>query len=349
MKQRIAIAAAVLLLVVAIVWFVNRDQRSDELVLHGNVDLRQVELPFVDNQRIAEVLVEEGDRVHAGQVLARLDTGRLEPRVRQAEAQAAAQSEALRRLRNGSRPEEIAQVRAGLAASQAEAANARSQYERLKGIGETSSGRAVSRQDLESAESALRVAEARAENSRKTLELALAGPREEDIDQSKAQLEASEAELALLRRQLQDAELISPTDGVVRSRLMEPGEMATPQRPVFSLAISDPKWVRAYVPEVDLGRLRVGSAAQVTIDSYPDQPLQGSVGFISSVAEFTPKTVQTEELRTALVYEVRVFVKDDQDRLRLGMPATIRLDLGAADRKQAASRTANAERDGREQ
>lgn len=345
MKQRIAIAAAVLLLVVAVVWFVSRDERTDELVLHGNVDLRQVELPFVDNQRIAEVLVEEGDRVHAGQVVARLDTGRLVPMVQQAEAQVAAQSEALRRLRNGSRPEEIAQARASLAASEAEAANARSQYERLKGIGETSSGRAVSRQDLEAAEAALRVADARVENSRKALELALAGPRDEDIGQAKAQLDASEAELALLRRQLQDAELISPTDGVVRSRLMEPGEMATPQRPVLSLAISDPKWVRAYVTEVDLGRLRVGNRAQVTIDSFPDQPIEGSVGFISSVAEFTPKTVQTEELRTALVYEVRVFVQDREDRLRLGMPATIHLDLAApAEQKSAQARADRAER-----
>jgi HlyD family secretion protein len=349
MKQRIALVAVVLLLVAALFWFFNRDQRSDELVLHGNVDLRQVELPFLDNQRIAEVLVEEGDNIHAGQVLARLDTSRLIPRVRQAEAQATAQAEALRRLRNGSRPEEIAQARAGLTAAQAEAANARSQYERLKGIGETSSGRAVSQQDLEAAQAALRVAEARAENSRKTLELALAGPRNEDIEQSKAQLEASEAELALLRRQLQDAELVSPTDGVVRSRLMEPGEMATPQRPVFSLAITHPKWVRAYVTEVDLGRLRVGNDAQVTIDSNPDQPLQGSVGFISSVAEFTPKTVQTEELRTALVYEVRVFVKDEQDRLRLGMPATIHLNLSAASQEQSAARTAKTDRAGREQ
>jgi HlyD family secretion protein len=349
MKQRIAIVAAVLIVVVALVWFMNRDPHTDELVLHGNVDLRQVELPFVDNQRIAAVLVEEGDRVTTGQVLARLDTGRLEPRVKQAEAQVAAQAQALRRLRNGSRPEEVAQARAGLAASQAEAANAHSQYERLKGIGETSSGRAVSRQDLEAAEAALRVAEARAQNSRKILELALAGPRNEDIEQSNAQLQASEAELALLRRQLQDAELISPTDGVVRSRLMEPGEMASPQRPVFSLAISDPKWVRAYVTEVDLGRLHVGDAAQVRIDSDPQRPVSGSIGFISSVAEFTPKTVQTEELRTALVYEVRVFVKDEEDRLRLGMPATIHLDLGAAGNGKAAARTASADRDERTQ
>ena len=130
----------------------------------------------------------------------------------------------------------------------------------------------------------------------------------------------------MLQRQLRDAELVSPTDGVIRSRLMEPGELATPQRPVFSIAIAHPKWVRAYVSESDLGRVNVGMRASVSIDSAPDHAIDGSVGFISSTAEFTPKTVQTEELRTSLVYEVRVFVEDKQNILRLGMPATVRID-----------------------
>jgi HlyD family secretion protein len=111
---------------------------------------------------------------------------------------------------------------------------------------------------------------------------------------------------------------------VVRARLLEPGDMASPQRPVFTLAITDPKWVRAYVTGADLGRVQPGMAATLVIDSDP-QPLAGKVGFMSSVAEFTPKTVQTEELRTSLVYEIRVLADDPQDRLRLGMPVTVKL------------------------
>lgn len=330
MKKRLVIAVVVILVILAAVVLVRRGEHSDQLVLHGNVDLRQVDLPFADSERIAQVLVDEGDAVRAGQVLARLDTGRLLPKVQQAEARVAAQQAALLRLKNGTRPEETAQARAMLASAQAEAANAHSQYERLKGIGESSDGRAVSKQELDAAAAAARMGDAQVENTRKALDLAVAGPRQEDIEQATAQLQASEAELALLRRQLSDAELIAPTDAVVRNRLMEPGELATPQRPVLSLAIAAPKWVRAYVPETALGRVRLGMPAQITIDSYPDAPLDGSVGFISSMAEFTPKTVQTEDLRTALVYELRVFVKDPQDRLRLGMPATVRLDLSSA-------------------
>ena len=108
--------------------------------------------------------------------------------------------------------------------------------------------------------------------------------------------------------------------------------MASPQKPVFSLAITNPKWVRAYVSEVDLGKVHPGMAASIVVDSFPDHRFDGWVGFISPVAEFTPKTVQMDELRTSLVYEVRVFVKDPTDNLRLGMPATVLLPLngGAA-------------------
>jgi HlyD family secretion protein len=323
-KRIIPLAVVALLALVALgYWVSGRNDDESHIVLQGNVDLRQIELPFNDSERIAEVLVDEGTKVKAGQVLARLDTGRLLPRVAQAEARAAAQREVLRMLRNGARPEEIAQARAALAAAQAEAANAKSQLERLRSISDESAGRAISPQDLEAAIAAARMSEAQAESSRKALELTLAGPRQEEIDQAKAQLDAAEADLALLKRQLADAELVAPTDGVIRNRLMEPGELATPQRPVFAIAITTPKWVRAYLSEVELSRVELGAPARITMDSAPNDPLEGKVGFISSTAEFTPKTVQTEELRTSLVYEVRVFVDDPEDRLRLGMPATV--------------------------
>jgi HlyD family secretion protein len=161
----------------------------------------------------------------------------------------------------------------------------------------------------------------------KALDLTVIGPRKEDIAQNEAQLRANEAQLGLLRQQLVDAELIAPVDSVIRTRILEPGDMASPQRPVFTLAITDPKWVRAYVSEPDLGKVHSGMAATVRVDSFPNRRFDGWVGFVSPVAEFTPKTVQTEELRTSLVYEVRVFVKDPSDELRLGMPATVYLNL----------------------
>lgn len=307
-------------------WWVNRQEAApSELVIYGNIDLRQVELAFNNSERIAAVLVQEGDRVKRGQVVARLDTSRLEPMVAQVAAQVEAQRQAVARLKNGSRPEEIAQARANVESAKADLANAEQHYNRLKKLAPQM---AVSQDELLAAKAALDVSQAKLAVSQRVLDLAVIGPRQEDILQAEAQLKANEAQLAFLRQQLADAQLIAPSDAVVRSRLMEPGEMATPQKPVYSLAIVDPKWVRAYVDEQNLGKLHPGMTASVAVDSFKNESFGGWVGFISPVAEFTPKQVQTPELRTSLVYEVRVFVKDPGDNLRLGMPATVTLPLG---------------------
>ncbi|MGE5302377.1 MAG: efflux RND transporter periplasmic adaptor subunit [Alphaproteobacteria bacterium] len=308
-------------------WMSHRENLARELVLYGNVDLRQVQLSFNNSERIAEVLVQEGDRVRRGQVVARLDTRRLEPQVAQAKAQAEAQRQAVIRLHHGSRPEEIAQARANVESARANVVKAKSNYERLKSAAEISAGRAVRQQDVDDAKAALDVAQAALAVNQKALDLAVIGPRKEDIAQNEAQLRANEAQWALLRQQLADAQLLAPVDGVIRTRILEPGDMASPQRPVFTLAITDPKWVRAYVSESDLGKVHSGMAASARVDSFPNRRFDGWVGFVSPVAEFTPKAVQTEELRTSLVYEVRVFVKDPSDELRLGMPATVYLNL----------------------
>src|SRR5205823_14156516 len=201
------------------------------------------------------------------------------------------------------------------------------QYERYKNAAEVSAGRAVRQQDVDAAKATLDVAEAKLAVNQKSLDLALLGPRKEDIAENEARLRANEAQAALLRQQLADAQLIAPSDAVVRTRIMEPGEMVTPQSAVFSLAVIDPKWVRAYVSEPDLGKIRPGMAASIGVDTFPKRRFDGWIGFISPVAEFTPKAVQTEELRTSLVYEVRVFVKGPGDELRLGMPATVYLPI----------------------
>ena len=311
-------------------WVAAHHQTRKEITLYGNIDLRQVDLPFNGNERIADVLVQEGDHVTRGQVLARLDTSRLAPQVAKAEADVATQQQVVNRLHNGNRPEEIAQARANVDAARADAVNARAQYERLHALSYNSSGRALSRQDLDLAKDADDAAEAKLIVNQKALELELAGPRKEDIAQAEAQLRAEEAQLALLCQQWKDVQLLAPLDAVVRSRIVEPGEMASPQKAAFTLAITDPKWVRAYVSETDLGALHEGLKATITADAFPARSFPGWVGFISPVAEFTPKSVETTELRSSLVYQVRVFVQDPANELRLGMPTTVHLPLAVS-------------------
>jgi HlyD family secretion protein len=333
MDQRLRIgvvAVVVLALAAGVWWWMHRGGARHEITLFGNVDLRQVDLPFNNSDRIVQVLAQEGDHVRQGQVLARLDTSRLGPQLAQAEALAAAQAQVVLRMHNGSRPQEIGQARASAAAAEADALDAAAKYKRQKALWDSSQGRALSRQDLDDARTSADSAEARALAQQKSLELTAAGPRKEDVAQAEAQLKADEAQVALLKRQLIDADLVAPLDAIVRSRVIEPGEISSPQRTAFSLAIIDPKWVRAYVSEPDLGLVRPGEAATITVDSFPHKAFQGWVGFISPNAEFTPKTVQTEELRSSLVYEIRVFVKDPNDTLRLGMPATVHLPIAAS-------------------
>jgi HlyD family secretion protein len=329
-KKLLILAAGVLLaLGAALAWWLGHGRGPEPaLVLQGNVDIRQISLAFDGSGRIAALHAEEGDRVSAGSVLAVLDTKTLELEAAQASAQIDVQQQTLLRLRNGSRPQEIGEARSRLAQAQADAQRADSDLTRLQGVFENTQGRAVSAVDLDRARSAAAATRARAEELRQSLKLTEIGPRVEDIDGAEAQLAASQAQLALLRHQIELGTLKAPADAVVRSRLLEIGDMVTPQRPVFALALTRPKWVRVYVSEADLGRVRPGMAARVTTDSQPDQPIAGRVGYISSVAEFTPKNVETPELRTSLVYEVRVRVDDVQDVLRLGQPATVVLATG---------------------
>ena len=327
-RVRILILLLLLCGVAAALWFWRRGAQPlarRQLLLFGNVDIRQVQLAFNGNERIAELLVQEGDRVRPGQLLGRLDTRRLAPKAATWEAQVAAQQQAVARLEAGNRPEEVRKAKADLAAAEADLENAQLTYKRVKQL---STQGVEPPQRLDDAQAALDVTKAREGAARQAYELMVLGPRKEDIAEAKATLRAFEADLALARRELADAQLYAPTNGVIRDRILEPGDMASPQKPVFTLALDNPVWVRAYVPETDLGRIRTGMPAEVNTDTFPGKRYPAWIGFISPTAEFTPKTVETAEVRTKLVYEVRVFVPNPQGELRLGMPAVVTVPLG---------------------
>jgi HlyD family secretion protein len=302
-RIRILIGVLVLAVVAGLVWFwfVRPGAGANgRLVLYGNVDIRQVQLAFNDSERITELLVKEGDRVRAGQLVATLDARRFEAAVANSEANVAAQRQA------------VLKAEADMDVAQANLVNAGLTFERTRDLREK---KVVAPQDLDNARAAFDVAKA-------TLAAA-----KQDIAAAKATLKANEAELELVKRDLVNAKLYAPSNGVIQDRLLEPGDMASPQAPVFTIALDDPLWVRAYVSETDLGKIREGMKAEVTTDSFPDKRYAGWIGFISPTAEFTPKTVETAEVRTKLVYQVRVFVHNPEGELRLGMPAVVTIPL----------------------
>ena len=330
MKLRLAILGLVLVAALAYLFGLKRsadESHTERRRLYGHIDVRQVDLAFEVSGRIASMPVSEGASVARGETLARLDTRRPTLARAMAEAQVEAQRAELRKLLAGARPEEIAKLRADLEAAQTEALNARHHAERSK---ELAARKLISPQDYDDARSTAEAAEARAGAVQASLDLALAGTRAEDIDAARAHLLALEAESNAAAIDLEDTTLKSPADGIIQNRLLEPGDMASPQKPVLTLTLTEPLWARVYLAEPDLGRVAPGQPAAVFSDGFPGRAYHGWVGYIAPNSEFTPKTVQTTELRTDLVYQARVFVCNPRGELRQGMPVTVEIDLSAA-------------------
>lgn len=290
-------------------------------VFHGNVDIREVRLGFRVSGRVAEVLKEEGDAVASGEIVVRLDAEPFQIAVNQARAQTEQAAAHLAELENGSRPEDIERARRNLAEAEAALRNTQLVYERQQRlVGEG----AVAKQDFDTARSAFEAARARQGAARATLDLLEAGTRSEQIAQARAALDAAHAALEQARIQLSDTALKAPEDGVVLTRVVEPGSMVQAGSTALTVSLLSPVRVRAYVPEPQLGLVHPGRKVLVYTDSRPE-PYHGQVGDVSPRAEFTPKSVETEELRTALVYRFRVVIEDADQGLRQGMPVTVRL------------------------
>ena len=328
-RRRLRSVLAVLVLVLlagggAAWWLARPPVVATAVRAYGSIDIRQSQLAFNDSDRIARILVQEGDRVKRGQLLAELDTTRLQASADKAVADVAVARNTLARLHNGSRPEEIAQARAAVAAAQATEANARVTYARYAKLAVTSAESLLNR---DNAEQALKVASANRDAAEQALALAVEGPRWEDIKVAEAQLRSAEAALALARQQLADARLYAPTDGTIEDRILEVGDMASPDRPALTLDLANPVYARAYLPERELGRVRPGMRAFVESDAFPGERFPAWIGFISTTAEFTPKTVETTEVRTELVYRMHVYACNPDGRLRLGAPVTVVIPL----------------------
>lgn len=311
-------AAALALLVAWLAYALFRPSADAALVLQGNVDVRQVNLGFKVGGRISEMIVDEGDRVESGKTIASLDKSYFADEVRLAQARVATQAAILARLENGTRPEEIAQARAAVADRESALALADATLQRQ----ETLASRDIaSHQRHDEATATAGQAKAALASARETLKLAELGPRREDIDAAKAQLEAEKAALIQAERRLADAELIAPSVGTVLTRVREPGAIVGAGETVYAVTIVSPVWVRTYVSEPDLGRLAPGMKVKVVTDG--GKAYSGQVGFISPVAEFTPKTVETKELRTSLVYRIRIVIEGETEGLLQGMPVTV--------------------------
>jgi HlyD family secretion protein len=322
-RKRIVIAAAVVALTVAAL--VTRGfgllSPGDDgpLKLYGNVDIREVEMAFRVPGRIESILVEEGDKVRDGALLASLDAATVTSRANQAGAAVEQARANLAKLRNGNRPQEIGQARARVAAAQAAARAAEQDVARRRTLVEPG---AISREVWQQTLAQRDTAEAQLAEARQGLALVQSGARREDIAAAEAQLRSAEANRAGIGTDLSDTRLIAKTDGTVVTRAREPGAIVQAGETVLTLSLDRPLRVRTYVAEPDLSRISPGMRVLVTADGNA-KTYHGTIGFISPRSEFTPKSVETENLRTDLVYRLNITVTDPDDALRQGQPVTV--------------------------
>ena len=324
-SRRVLLAALVLVLVLAgFGTYLWRQHGANDpgaaFSLSGNVDVHQVELAFRVSGRISAVKVQEGDKVSADQVLAQLDPVPFQTDVDSAKADLAQAQAQLDKTRRGFRIEEVAQARANVAQRAADLENAQITLRRQQQL--VASG-LVTHQQIDDAEARVHMSEAALAASRGQLTLELHGSRIEDIEAQEATVASAQARLEKAQTALADATLLAPSKGIISVRAREPGAIVQAGQTVYTLTLNDPVWIRAYVSQPRLGRIKPGMPVKLTIDSMPGKTYDGTVGFISPEAEFTPKTVQTEQVRDDLVYRIRVIASDPDDVFRQGMPVTV--------------------------
>lgn len=298
---------------------------NDGLVVYGNVDIRQVELAFRVGGRIAAELVDEGDAVTAGQLLARLDAQPAADTLAQAAAELRVQEAGLAKMRAGYRREEVAQARAARAGSAIALDSATRTLDRLLSLHRT---RAVSQQAIDDARASHAQSKARFEADDEQMRLMDAGYRREDVAAQEAAVEAARAALAAARTAFDDTALHAPQAGIVLTRVRETGAIVQPGQTVFTLTLSNPAWVRAFVTQPHLGLVKPGQSVWLEVDAAPGKRFAGKVGYISPQAEFAPKTVETREVRNDLVFRFRVLAEDPANVLRQGMPVTVIIPFG---------------------
>ena len=326
MKKRLLFAGFLVVagIVAFLIYRYSHKPQEGVIVVSGNVEVTEVNMGFKSPGRTVELLAEEGQKIKKGDRLALLDSAELESQVAQQAANLQETRTKLQELRRGSRPQEIAQARASVASAEAELGKAKKDYERDEFLYKNG---AVSAQQLDTSRKLRDTSFSQHLKALESLSLVKEGPRREEIKAAEDRVRQAEAALRASEEKLKDTVIHAPVSGVVLRKNVEPGETVASGTPVYTIGDLENPWIKVYVKEPDLGRVKLGQKAAVSTDSYPGKVYEGVVSFISSEAEFTPKNVQTPEERVKLVFGVKVSVKNVHQELKPGMPADVRILL----------------------
>ncbi len=325
---------SILILVVAAIggalfYFFTRERGAGEpfIRVSGNIEATEADVGFKIPGRIVSRFYEEGDWVEKGKVLAKLDDEDLRQRLDLARATLMSAQARLSKLLAGSRPQELKEAEANLHQAQFDLGNKEIQYERMKALLER---RVISKEAFDNAETSYKVAKAALQIATENYQLVKEGPRREDIEDARAQVDQARVSLKLAETQLSYAVLYCPISGIVLVKSSEIGEVVNPGTSVLTLADVDHVWLKAYISETDLGKVKWGQEVIVTTDLHPKKEYKGRISFISSQAEFTPKQIQTEKERVTLVYRIKIDIPNPDRELKPGMPADARILLASS-------------------
>jgi len=308
-----------LVLLFALIWSrASSSKDSTSITISGNIEITEVEVSFQIPGKVEKRLIAEGDIVHEGDTIAILDNREVTHELALQEAELEAAKAKLMELQGGFRTEEVMQAHAKLAQAQANLSRLKADFSRQKQLFE---GDVISSKEFDVSSSAYEVAKAKVSEARERYALLKKGVREEKILQAKAQVKKAEQSLALAQTKYDDATIRAPITGVVLSENVETGEFVAPGTPVVTLGKLTETWMRGYIDQTDLGKVKIGQEVEVTIDTYPGKVYPGTITFISSEAEFTPKNVQTQKERVKLVYRIKVDIPNPKSELKPGMPA----------------------------
>lgn len=330
MKRRFPILIILAALIAAGVysyprWKSNRAPAT-KLRYSGNIEAHESQLSFKVQGRIVELPIEEGQAVIPGTLIARLDKADFRQRVNVDQANLKVRESSLALTLAGTRHQEVEAAQQAMLQAQADLDQRTLDFARAQQLFAKD---AISAQDRDIADTNLKRSRAAFQQAKERYDQAAEGARKEEIAVAEANVKQARESLGLSRITLDNATLLAPSAGVITVRQAEIGEVVSPGTPVATLADLDHLWLRAYVPETDLGKIRWGQAATIRTDTYPGKAYHGRISFISPQAEFTPKSVQTFQERVTLVYRIKIDLENPNHELKPGMPADAEIDLNS--------------------
>jgi len=291
----------------------------------GTIEATEVDIRSEASGKILTLYFDEGNWVKKGEVLAEIDHEKLDIELAQAKARLAEAEAQLTLLIKGLRDKEVERAREAFLESKVLLKDSRREYKRIQKLSDEG---VVDLGSRDKAEAAYEAAQKRYEIAKKNHEIAVEGSRKEEIQAGEAVKEAAEAQVKLIERQIEDATVTIPIDGVISERYVELGEFVSVGSLMATVIDLKHVWVMAYVSEKNLGKVKLGQQGKVMVDSFPDKEFIGKVTYISPEAEFTPKNIQTKEERVKLVFGVKIEVDNPDQELKPGMPADAVIEGG---------------------